>query len=329
LTAGGSQLCLYLHFGYNVLVVPGDLRGAFRKRLDAFAHELGGLGGGDVEVLHRMRVASRRLRECLPLLELEHDATRHLSRRLRKVTKQLGTVRELDVLMMLAVELAEDGRYSPRALNRLGEETAKARASAREHLSSTLPAANLERLARKLDRVARGLDSADVTSGSLREARDLRRVWLWALEARLARRATEVRVAIEAAGAMYVPAHLHRIRIAVKKLRYAAELVAETTRKRITIDLAGLKGAQELLGRLHDLDVLLVHVRKAQASLVPLDLRAWRDLGSLVHVVEGDCRQLHARYMRDRTGLMAVANRLAAGTREAQPGGIHRTLIAR
>jgi CHAD domain-containing protein len=139
------------------------------------------------------------------------------------------------------------------------------------------------------------------------------------LEARLARRATQVRAAIEAAGAMYVPEQLHRVRIAVKKLRYAGELVAETTRRRIAADITALKAAQELLGRLHDLEMLLVSARKAQASRVPPDLTAWRHLGSLVHIIEDDCRQLHARYMRDRTELMAMANRMAAGTREAQP----------
>jgi hypothetical protein len=45
---------------------------------------------------------------------------------------------------------------------------------------------------------------------------------------------------------------------------------------------------------------------------------AWRDLDWLVQVVEGDCRQLHARYMRDRTALMAVTNRLGAVRRETQ-----------
>jgi hypothetical protein len=101
-------------------------------------------------------------------------------------------------------------------------------------------------------------------------------------------------------------------------LRYTAELVAETTRRRIGVDLAALKVAQEILGRLHDLDVLLVHVRKAQLALVPPDLTTWRDLDLLVQVVEDDCRQLHARYMRDRTHLMAVTNRLGADTRETQ-----------
>jgi CHAD domain-containing protein len=115
-----------------------------------------------------------------------------------------------------------------------------------------------------------------------------------------------------------VSAQLHRVRIAVKKLRYAAELVAETTGERIAVDIAVLRSVQGLLGDLHDLEALLERARTAQALLVPLDLTVWRDLGSLVHVVEDDCRQLHARYMRHRTELMAMANRMATGRREAQ-----------
>src|SRR5580700_10291386 len=136
-----------------------DLCVAFRKRLDAFAHELGPVEDGDVEAIHRTRVASRRLRELLPLLELDRETARNLTGGLRKVTKQLGTVRELDVIVILARELAENGRFPAKTLKRLGETTAQACAAARERLAAKLPAARLERLARKLDRVLKGLDS--------------------------------------------------------------------------------------------------------------------------------------------------------------------------
>jgi CHAD domain-containing protein len=80
---------------------PANLQTQFRKRVDAFARELKHVEEGDVEALHKTRVTSRRLRELVPLLQLEGDVTRKLTRRLRKVTRRLGTVRELDVLMLL------------------------------------------------------------------------------------------------------------------------------------------------------------------------------------------------------------------------------------
>jgi CHAD domain-containing protein len=253
----------------------------------------------------------------LPLLELNRDVTRNLTNRLRKVTKQLGAVREADVLMLLIQELSQDNRYAPLALKQIGGTAAQAGAAARERLSTKLPTAKLKRLARKLERVSKRLESDDAETDR-HGASSPKGVWLRALEARLARRAFRVREAVEAAGAVYMPQRLHDVRIAVKKLRYAAELADETTGKRIAGDIAALKAAQDLLGRLHDLEVLLVQAREGQASLARPDLTAWRDLRSLVHVVEDDCRRLHARYMRDRTNLTVMANRMGPGARAAQ-----------
>jgi hypothetical protein len=80
-------------------------------RLERFTRMLHGLVDGDVRALHRTRVASRRLREILPVLELDPDVARRLGRRLRKVTERLGVVRELDVLSSLIEELHESGRH--------------------------------------------------------------------------------------------------------------------------------------------------------------------------------------------------------------------------
>lgn len=290
------------------------LDGPFRTRLDAFAHALEGVQVGDVEALHRARVASRRLRELIPLLQLERDLTRRLARRLRKVTRELGNVRELDVLVLLVDELTENGRYSHKALKRLGATAARARAAARERLSSRLPTGKLQRLTLKLERVSHALE----TDGARVGRPGSRRAWLWALEARVARRATTVWTAIEAAGAVYAPGHLHGVRVALKKLRYAAEIAAEARGKQTTPDIVALKAAQNLLGRLHDLEMLLVRGREEQAALSPPSLAGWRDLSSLVHAVDDDCRQLHASYVRDRAKLIAIAVRNGASKLDAQ-----------
>jgi CHAD domain-containing protein len=286
--------------------------GPFRKRLDAFARELPDIAQGNVEALHRTRVASRRLRELLPLVELDGETSRRLNRRLRKVTKQLGAVRELDVLMLLIEELQRSSRYAPAALKKVGAAVASARDAARERLTAKLPTAKLERLANRLERATAPFDGDEATfhrPGASGPARG----WLWALEARLARRAARVRSTIADAGALYVPERLHDVRIALKKLRYAAELAREAGRRRVTADIAVLKAAQDLLGRLHDLEVLLAWERDVQASSSPPDLTARRELGSLVHAIEDDCRRLHARYMSDRASLIAIADRMGAG----------------
>jgi CHAD domain-containing protein len=81
-----------------------------KKRVEQFTRVLQSVEKGDVRALHQARVASRRLRELVPLLQLEHGSSRKLGRRLRKVTNRLGTVRELDVLLLLIDELHVSGR---------------------------------------------------------------------------------------------------------------------------------------------------------------------------------------------------------------------------
>ena len=65
-----------------------------------------GAVGGDAEALHQARVASRRIREALPL---EIRPPRKLMRQVRRITRALGPVRELDVALMVDVyhELAQ------------------------------------------------------------------------------------------------------------------------------------------------------------------------------------------------------------------------------
>ena len=55
---------------------------------------------GDVRALHRARVASRRLRELLPVLQLDAATARKLGGGSAKSRSRSGTVRELDVLLM-------------------------------------------------------------------------------------------------------------------------------------------------------------------------------------------------------------------------------------
>ena len=294
--------------------MPGTPRpiDSFRERLAAFAGELNGVEQGSVDALHRARVASRRLRELVPLLELDHDTARKITRRLRKVTRQFGTVRELDVLIRLIDDLDNEGGYPSAALTTLSQVVGHRRDVARERLSEKLPASRLERLVNRLERAVNDRKSNDANRRGAGPRRS-KRAWLWALDARLARRAARVQSTIEAAGALYAAEPLHDVRIALKKLRYAAELSLEAGRPRLTTDLSALKAAQELLGRLHDYEVLVALGREVQASLFPPNLAMWRELKRLVHAIEDDCRQMHARYMRDRTRLIAIAGRFGAG----------------
>src|SRR5262245_16137538 len=200
----------------------------FRKRLAAFAGELRGVHQGDIEAVHRARVASRRIREILPLLELDRETTRQLSRRTRNVTRHLGSVRELDVLTLLMAELQDCRGYSTVALDTLRRAASRDRAAARKRLAAELPMVKLERRTRRREQAATRLESDDAKGRSLRTRP--KHAWLWALDARLAQRAARLLSTIDAAGSLYQCERLNDIRTALKKLRYTAELSTEAGR---------------------------------------------------------------------------------------------------
>jgi CHAD domain-containing protein len=275
-----------------------------KKRLDRFTRVLHAAEQGEVRALHQARVASRRLRELIPVLQLESGTAHKLGRRLRKVTTRLGTVRELDVLLLLIDELHVAGRRGSGALGRVGVAVSKARDVARKRLFVHLPIAEMSRLARKLDRIAAELQHAERAS-----SKTAARSWRWAIDARVASRASRLSAVMADAGALYLPERLHAVRIAVKKLRYAVELSTEAASETAGADLRVLTRGQELLGRMHDLQVLIDRVRQTQASLTPPSVTVWRDLDALMTSIEDDCRRLHARYMRTRDALGAVAER--------------------
>jgi CHAD domain-containing protein len=289
-----------------------------KTRLDRLTCMLPGVDAGDVRALHRARVASRRLREIVPVLQLDADATRKLSRRLRRITRRLGDVRELDVLMSLIDELRHADPDHSDALTRVGATVAKDRDRARNELSERLPHDELGRIARKLDHVVQTLRRAE-RSQAERGKPDRARAVAWALDARVARRAEHLGEALNDATPVYLPERLHSVRIAIKKLRYSLELSGSLGRLDGAAALRTLKRSQDILGRVHDLQVLIDRVREAQASLAPPSLPVWRHMDALVVALDEMCRVLHARYLRGSPSVEALVRRLTAATARTLP----------
>ena len=283
--------------------------GLLRLRLQAFTRVLRGVENGDDRAIHRARVASRRLRELIPVLQLPSGSARKLSRRLRKVTRRLGAVRELDVLLLLTDELHVSRPLHRDALRRVRHMVVKKRDERRRLLSEHLPIDDLWALARRLHRVLDELREQEAEQTPDRRSPERARSVEWAIDARMSHRAARLSRAIDAAGAVYLPERLHDVRITVKKLRYAVELRAAMTDPDEPA-IQTLKRAQELLGRMHDLQVLIDWVRGAQASLAPPNLVVWREMDALLVALDEACRRLHARYVRERTALQGVAEKL-------------------
>jgi CHAD domain-containing protein len=275
---------------------------------------LPGVADGEIRAVHRTRVATRRLREIIPILQLDSDTARKLGRRLRKITRRLGPVRELDVLLALAEELSQTEELSGRALHFVIQDIRTSRERARHRLVEKDIAVELDRLGQKLKSAVKRLPDSD-------ESQKEKRSWQWAIEARVARRAATLENAIDDAGAVYLPERLHRVRVALKKLRYAVELSTEAQGLKTHSDLRVLRRGQELLGRLHDLQVLAARVRKSRAAAAPTDLRLAEELDALQTTLDDTCRRLHAKYMKNREGLEAICARLNRASAPASRQG--------
>src|SRR5688572_22731600 len=96
------------------------------QRLAALRRTLPGARKGDVHAVHQTRVATRRLREALPVV-LDGKTSRKLRRLARGLTQTLGPVRELDVAQLNLEELAEAGDVPRRAITYLRQSVADER----------------------------------------------------------------------------------------------------------------------------------------------------------------------------------------------------------
>ena len=291
-----------------ILVYPSmnhqtPLDALWRTRLDAIVEVWAEMRGGDAKALHRVRVASRRIRESLPVIAADVDRTklRKLSRKVREVTRLLGPVRALDVELG---ELAEIKRAMPShraAITLVGRHLAASRRALRKRTMGRVDEIDVKKLVRKLARVGAKRDSHSGRSVQSATA------WRSVLGARTVRRAARLREAIEQAGSLYVPGRLHAVRIAIKKLRYILEVAEEAGIRRVSELIQALKDVQGTLGRLHDLQSLLEHGRNVHASIGTKRGRA--DLDGLVQSLERRCRRLHAEFVIRHEDLLSVCDR--------------------
>jgi CHAD domain-containing protein len=237
--------------------------------------------------VHQARVATRRLREAVPVLSagLKHSKAGKASRKIRRLTRALGTVRELDVTLQLLDELTRTGNHARTALEEVRAHVVAERDRRRTVMLDRLAGVNSDKLGRRLASVA------DAVEGSAHEK------WRAVLSARLLKRSRRLSAAVESAGQMYAPERLHLVRIAAKKLRYGVELAGDSGMAGAVPLLRPIKRAQDLLGRLHDLNVLQTHVAAVQAGPAADRPGIHSGLEALALHIEDQCRHLHGRYL--------------------------------
>lgn len=282
------------------------------KRLAVLEQTLPPAAAGSATALHQARVATRRLRAVLPLMP-ESKGQHRVGRAVKRLTRTLGSVRELDVALENLVELEAEPGVPRAALARVRRWLLDERTRHQREVENEIAHCDLARLkkrALRANRRRRGT-SREVTAQLLDEA---------AGEARL--KGEHLRLAIEHAAGIYLPDRLHEVRIAVKKLRYSLESLAELRGTRPFAGTVKLQHAQDLLGRMHDLERLIARTREVQAQPGAASLRHSAELDRLVRRLEVECREQHAHYISLRIPLLAIcerARRLATVGRSRKP----------
>jgi CHAD domain-containing protein len=268
-----------------------------RQRLVSLLKAMPAAQAGDEISVHAARVASRRLRGVLPVIGASADANTldRARRQVRRITRALGPVREIDVSLVLLAEFEKKATTSPRAIGRVRDALIAERNARRREMLSAITPTRLNRLRKRLVRVAVPEVHREPRPNEVNEA--LRQA---------GERATILRTAIERAGQLYLIDRLHRVRIAAKKLRYALEILRELTHSRSSARINRVKAQQDLLGRMHDLEILIDRTRAVQGSLAASNRRGTIELDGLIRALEDECRDGHASYVRGRTAMLKL-----------------------
>jgi CHAD domain-containing protein len=220
-----------------------------------FAHEPGARLGEDIEALHQMRVATRKLRAAIKLFD---DALPRRARALRRTLGWLGDVlggvRDLDVeIADLATWRAGLAPRDGAALDAAVAVLRRRREAARERMLRTLDSRRYERFVAAAVAMARGGPGS--TPGArvpaLQAAPDL-----------IATGYRKLRKLGDALSDASEAREHHRLRIRAKRLRYALEFLRDVYAKPMRPLLDALVDLQQVLGRFHDADVAAGHLHE-------------------------------------------------------------------
>ncbi|MCC6614196.1 MAG: CHAD domain-containing protein [Anaerolineae bacterium] len=213
-------------------------------------HEDGSKTGDDIEDVHDMRVATRRMRSALRLLEpyYKSKTVRTFRAQLKKTADALGAVRDLDVMIAnlttyqqangvpleATIALLDDRRLEERAdLVRILNKDSYRRFVNKFAEFATTPGAG-----------ARSIDQDSLAPSQLRHL----------LPTQVYEHLGAVR-AYDGAIAEGDPETLHALRIEFKRLRYLVHFFSEIMGASVDDFLAELKAIQDHLGAMQDIQV--------------------------------------------------------------------------
>jgi CHAD domain-containing protein len=276
------------------IVTPHRL---FRNQIHTLRGSLPGVLDGVGRSIHDARIATRRIREVLPLLgdRKRRKNIEDLHARFKRLGRSLGRVRDADVRIALLASLETRMPHAAPSLVLLRQQ--------REHERLELLRKLIKRLERlEAVRLIEMLDEHHLTfPGTLAWSARAGRSWHRDLRYTLTQRARATAEAIDYATGVYFPDRAHAARIAIKKLRYAMEIAHETGAGDRTAAIRELKKTQDLLGDLHDRQELIDNLTGSVAADQSAGQSEEAAQISLVkQVIDAECHDLHTRYLARR-----------------------------
>jgi CHAD domain-containing protein len=228
--------------------------GVLLKHLHALRQEIAGVRAAqDIEYVHRMRVASRRLRSALDLFASALPASKQARwvQQVRGVTRALGAARDTDVQIDRLRKFyagLDDPRCRPgirRLVLRLSQRREKMQGKVIQALDE-LEASGI------FDEMEKRLQPLLTTQGQVY----LYTPALFQLAFQQISEKLDGLISYE----MFIDNpervnELHEMRIAAKHLRYALEAFAPLYGEQVKAQIAAIRKVQEALGDIHDCDV--------------------------------------------------------------------------
>ena len=244
---------------------------------EMLCHEEGTRLGQDIEELHDMRVATRRLRAAFDVLKDAFDPkqAKHYLKGLRATGRMLGHARDMDVLVKhlenYRDSLPEENRHGLNPLLEAWElECNLAHTSLREYLSSE----NYHIFKREFNLFVHtpALDNVSFSQGypGVSLVRDILPVLIYS-------RLASVR-AYDTVITNATIDQLHALRIEFKRFRYTIEYFREVLGEEVKQIISELKGLQDHLGELHDAALACQLIQNFMAN--------WEDRQTQIPIME-------------------------------------------
>lgn len=288
--------------------------------LDAFSVEIAGVKEGkDIEYIHRMRVASRRLRAALPLFRacFPEKQYKKWMEEISGITRALGDARDADVqIAFLEKSIKKTEKDPVHGKRLLGANPSpqpglqfllaamrKRRGLLQKHVLSSVESLEKSGITGEMHEVFASMDRAYRADRKRPPVAGLLPVSALRINRRLfALLAFEPWI--------YQPdavAEHHAMRIAAKKLRYTMEIFGPVYRNNLKKPIGRVKRVQEILGEIHDCDVWIDQItglllrersllRSTKGTKRP-DTLILSSLRELLHSRERERKRLYRRFI--------------------------------